>query len=72
MNNLSDDKDIQAAIDHPESLAEFVALLDRCKAQVEADPESYLENLHLYGLQHGIFLRLCHGNIPEYAIEHTA
>lgn len=51
------------------SLAEFVALLDRCKAQVEADPEGYLLNPHLYDLQHRIFLRLCHGDIPEYAID---
>jgi hypothetical protein len=48
-----------------EGLASFVALLDRCKAQVEADPDGYLENQHLYGALQHIYLRLCHGNIPE-------
>ena len=52
----------------PIDLATFVALLDRCKAQVEADPEGYLLNPHLYDLQHRIYLRLCHGNIAEHAL----
>lgn len=55
----------KVAIVKSKSLAEFVALLDRCKAQVEGDPESVLSNPHLYNIQHHIYLRLCHGNIPE-------
>lgn len=48
-----------------EDLATFVALLDRCKAQVEVDPDSVLLNPHLYEILHHVFLRLCGGNIPE-------
>ena len=61
--------DIQASIDHPRDLEEFLALLDRCMVQAVGDPGGYLDNTHLYALQHRIFLRLCHGNIPVGAID---
>ncbi len=49
----------------PHSTAAFVALLDRCRAQVESDPSGYLNNPHLYGAAlHHVYLRLCHGNVP--------
>jgi hypothetical protein len=50
----------------PKTLEEFVALLDRCKAQVEADPSGYTDNTFLYDLLQHILLRLCHGNMPDY------
>jgi hypothetical protein len=48
------------------SVEDFAALLDRCRAQVEHDPSGYVENPHLYELLHKIFLRLCHGNVDEF------
>lgn len=49
-------------------LSAFLALLDRCKAQAQADPAGYTENPHLYDALHLIHLRLCHGNIPDYDV----
>jgi hypothetical protein len=51
-----------------ESPSAFLGLLDRCRAQVEADPSGYTNNPHLYEALALIFLRLCHGNIPEFAV----
>src|SRR5918999_648064 len=34
------------------TLDEFVALLDRCKAQATADPSGYVNNPHLYEALH--------------------
>ncbi len=53
----------------PPSKGAFVALLNRCKAQVDADPDGYLENPHLYDILHGVYLRLCHPNIPDFGVE---
>ncbi len=46
----------------------FVRLLECCQAQVQADPSGYRENPHLYDALHRIYLRLCHGNIPESGV----
>lgn len=48
---------------------EFVELLDRCKTQVEADPSGLTRNPHLHVALHRVYLRLCHGNIPDHAQE---
>lgn len=45
---------------------DFVQKLDRCRAQVKADPSGYMKNRHLYDLLDKIYLRLCHGNIPDH------
>lgn len=48
----------------------FLALLERCREQVMADPSGLINNPHLEALQRTIFLRLCHGNI-EVSDENT-
>ena len=48
--------------------AQFVKLLDLCRIQAEADPEAVTQNPHLYRMLHGIYLRLCGGNIDENSI----
>ena len=48
--------------------ADFLTLLELCHAQVEADPEGVTENPHLYGSLQAIYLRLCHGSIPDWAV----
>jgi hypothetical protein len=45
----------------------FLEKLELCR-QVEADPRAVDDNPHLPGLLHGIFLRLCSGNITENAV----
>lgn len=50
-------------------VSRFLELLDKCKAQVEKDPASYLDNPQLDVALHRIYLRLCHGNIPEHGAE---
>ncbi len=50
------------------TLEQFVELLERCKAQVAKDPTGITHNPHLHGALHRIYLRLCHGNIPEYGV----
>ena len=52
------------------SIEEFDALLDKCKEQVRHDPAGFTANPHLYDLLHKIYLRLCHGNIPDYGLDH--
>jgi hypothetical protein len=69
-----DDGTPEQRVSHGEAVNEqrvaaFVALLDRCKAQVEADPSSVVNNGHLYDLLHHVYLRLCHGNIPDAAVQ---
>ena len=64
----SNDPRLQEILDNPTPLPEFVELLERCLLQVRHDPSGYENNPHLYGLLHKIFLRLCHGNIPDHAI----
>ena len=48
---------------------EFLELLDKCKRQVEYDPGTLRVNPHLHKLQHKVFLRLCHGNIPDFKVD---
>lgn len=47
---------------------DFLTLLKRCQAQVEARPASVTNNSHLHSMLHSIFLRLCGGDIDEWAV----
>lgn len=62
-------QDAGAAVELPgtESVEEFLALLDRCREQVQRDPSGYFRNPHLYPLLHKLYLRLCHGKVPGSA-----
>jgi hypothetical protein len=62
-------QDAGASVELPgmESLDEFLALLDRCREQVRRDPSGYFRNPHLYPLLHKLYLRLCHGTVPDRA-----
>lgn len=51
---------------------EFETLLEICRLQVAEDPSGVTANPHLYGLLHQIYLRLCHGNIPEHTLDVSA
>ncbi len=58
----------EARNQHSKMVKAFTVLLERCQAQVEADPEGVINNPHLYEALHKILLRLCHGNIPALAV----
>jgi hypothetical protein len=48
--------------------ADFVTLLNLCLVQVQADPDAFRYNPHLYDMLYSIYLRLCGGDTIENAV----
>ena len=51
-----------------EEVTKFRNMLQTMLVQLDSNPASVTENEHLPDALHRIYLRMCHGNIPEHAV----